>query len=237
MPNRKMRVAILAHSFSAAYRIFREIQDLENIDVSIVLSPSPSRSWVSSVAANVSRAFLDSLRNFSVDTLRLLAKGKLIFLTKQLDHESSTSKLNQLDFDIGLHKTGVIYRSQTIAAFRLGILNPHIGILPEYRGRSVMEWSLLQGDPVGITVFFIDEGIDTGPCILFAEEVDITNCGSVTEAKSYLFNLDALFFRKALVLLSRNDPLLSNDGTGRRYYVMSKLFVGAVEKLLKTHHR
>ncbi|HSE25542.1 MAG TPA: formyltransferase family protein [Pyrinomonadaceae bacterium] len=237
MSNRKMRVAILAHSFSGAYRIFREIQDLEHIDVSIVLSPSPSRSPVSSVAVNVLRAFLDSLRNFSIDALQLLAKGKLVFLTKQLDHKSSTSKLNQLDFDIGLHKTGVIYRSQTIAAFRLGILNPHIGLLPQYRGRSVMEWSLLQGDPVGITVFFIDEGIDTGRRIVFAEEVDITNCGSVTEAKTYLFNLDALFFRKALVLLASNNPLLSNNGTGRRYYVMSKLFTGAVDELLKTHHR
>jgi methionyl-tRNA formyltransferase len=100
-----------------------------------------------------------------------------------------------------------------------------------------MEWSLLQGDPVGITVFFIDEGIDTGPRIVFAEEVEITNCRSVTEAKSYLFNLDGLFFRKALVLLNSNNQLLSNDGTGRRYYVMSKLFVGAVEELLKTRHR
>ena len=72
--------------------------------------------------------------------------------------------------------------------------------------------------------------------MVLAKEVDITNCRSVAEAKNYLFNLDAQFFREALAQLSSNHPLLKNDGTGRRYYVMSKLFAGAVEELLQTHH-
>jgi hypothetical protein len=38
-----------------------------------------------------------------------------------------------------LHATDVIYRTETLQAFRLGILNAHIGVLPRYRGRSVME--------------------------------------------------------------------------------------------------
>ena len=37
---------------------------------------------------------------------------------------------------------------------------------------------------------------------------NITNCRSVAEAKNYLFNLDAQFFREALALLSSNHPLL-----------------------------
>jgi hypothetical protein len=33
---------------------------------------------------------------------------------------------------------GVIYREALFAAFGRGVLNAHIGLLPEYRGRSVM---------------------------------------------------------------------------------------------------
>jgi methionyl-tRNA formyltransferase len=96
-----------------------------------------------------------------------------------------------------------------------------------------LEWSILQGDPVGITVFFIDTGIDTGARILLSEEVDITNYRSVTEAKQYLFSLDKIFFRRALALLSdRNQAFQHNDGSGPRYFVMSKLFTDVVEQLL-----
>jgi len=97
-----------------------------------------------------------------------------------------------------------------------------------------MEWSILQGDPVGITVFFIDTGIDTGAQILLSEEVDVSGCKSIAEAKEYLFNLDRVSFRKALALLSEGQPSFQlNDGTGPRYYVMSKLFEGVVEQLLR----
>jgi methionyl-tRNA formyltransferase len=134
-----------------------------------------------------------------------------------------------------LHKAGVIYRDATIDSFRLGILNHHIGILPAYRGRSVLEWSILQGDPVGITVFFIDAGIDTGARIVILEEVDISGCKSVAEAKAYLFDLDRVFFPRALALVGDGKTsFLTNDGSGPRYFVMSKLFQEAVDLMLET---
>jgi len=87
---------------------------------------------------------------------------------------------------------------------------------------------------VGITVFFIDTGIDTGARILMSEAVDISSYTSVTEAKEYLFNLDRIFFRKALALLAESEPSFQlNDGTGPRYFVMSKLFQGVVDQLLQ----
>jgi folate-dependent phosphoribosylglycinamide formyltransferase PurN len=98
----------------------------------------------------------------------------------------------------------------------------------------VMEWSVLQGDPVGVTVFFIDEGIDTGERIIVSEEVEVSNFKTINKAKEYLFDLDGSFFRKALILLGSEKPSYQvNDGSGRRYYVMSKLFQGVVEELLQ----
>lgn len=160
--------------------------------------------------------------------------GKVIILRGPLHDQASIDVLKRLKLDVGLHKAGVIYRDVTIDTFRLGILNHHIGILPAYRGRSVMEWSILQGDSVGITVFFIDGGIDTGSRILWSEQIDVSSCRSVSEAKHFLFGLDKASFPKALRLLSEGQPNFHlNDDSGLRYFVMSKLFVGVVEQLLR----
>ena len=100
-----------------------------------------------------------------------------------------------------------------------------------------MEWALLNGDPVGISVFFIDAGIDTGSRIVVSEEVDISKFKFVPEAKQHLFDLDAMFFRKALVSLGSENPAYRlNDGSGRRHYVMSKLFQGVVQDLMRVNN-
>jgi methionyl-tRNA formyltransferase len=97
-----------------------------------------------------------------------------------------------------------------------------------------MEWALLEGGPVGVTVFFIDSGIDTGSRIVFSEEVDVSRYSSIEEAKRHLFALDAIFFRRSLELMRERDfEYQVNDGSGRRYYVMSRLFQGVVEKLFE----
>ncbi|HKU76641.1 MAG TPA: formyltransferase family protein [Pyrinomonadaceae bacterium] len=224
-----MRIGILAHSFSSAFAIYKAVADMPGQDVFIVLSPSPHRSTLTNHVANLARL---TLKGF--EALKLLMSGRLIFLGHALHDERSVTTLKQLKLDVGLHKAGVIYRDVTIDAFRLGILNHHIGLLPAYRGRSVVEWSVLQGDPVGITVFFIDTGIDTGSRVLISEEVDISGCRSISEAKQYLFDLDRVFFRKALAMLSNNKPSFRlNDGSGPRYFVMSKLFEGVVDRLLR----
>ena len=235
-----MRIGILAHSFSSAFAIYQAVEQVPGHDVFIILSPSPHRSTLTNHVANLTRVGSASLKGFDRKPLHLLTSGRLIFLRHALHDERSVATLKSLKLDVGLHKTGVIYRDVTIDAFSLGILNHHIGILPAYRGRSVVEWSILQGDPVGITVFFVDTGIDTGSRVLISEKVDISIeikqilLRSVTEAKKYLFDLDRVFFPKALALLSDSKPTFGvNDRSGRRYFVMSNLFQGVVDQLLQ----
>jgi methionyl-tRNA formyltransferase len=48
-----------------------------------------------------------------------------------------------------------------------GFVNFHAGKLPLYRGRNVVNWALINGEPeIGITGHFMDEGIDTGDILL-----------------------------------------------------------------------
>jgi methionyl-tRNA formyltransferase len=223
-----MRIGILANSLPAALKIYNEVETVPDCAPFILLCRTPDESRRRNALRHLARLFL---KRGSLKSLRLILSRKVVLFKETLDHSDTLGRLEKLKLDVGLHKAGVIYREATIKTFRLGILNPHIGILPGYRGRSVMEWALLEGKPVGITVFFIDSGIDTGERIVLAEEVDISGCKSIKEARQYLFDLDAVFFRRALELLrSRNFEYKLNDGSGRRYYVMSKLFQGAVEK-------
>ena len=136
---------------------------------------------------------------------RLLKSGQLHIRLRVLQDEGTLAWIRQQAPDIGLHAIGVIYRKPILDCFRLGILNPHIGLLPEYRGRSVMEWSVLHGRPTGITTFFIDEGIDTDPRIVLREPIEVSQFCEIRAAKNYLFSLNGVMFAKALDTLKHSD--------------------------------
>lgn len=60
-----------------------------------------------------------------------------------------------------------------------GVINTHPAKLPDVRGMDVVGWSILQGVPPGLTVFFVDEGVDTGP-ILYFHEVPMSAISGLT---------------------------------------------------------
>ena len=59
-----------------------------------------------------------------------------------------------------------IFRGRLIRLPQLGVVNCHAGELPRYRGRNVLNWAIINGeDHFGVSVHYIDEGIDTGDLI------------------------------------------------------------------------
>lgn len=59
-----------------------------------------------------------------------------------------------------------ILKKEIIETPRLGFINCHAGALPFYRGRNPLNWVLINGDKeFGVTVHYVDEGIDTGDII------------------------------------------------------------------------
>lgn len=59
-----------------------------------------------------------------------------------------------------------IIKKRVIDSFRLGIVNTHGGILPEYRGVYSNMNALINGEKeYGVTLHYIDEGVDTGDII------------------------------------------------------------------------
>lgn len=60
-----------------------------------------------------------------------------------------------------------ILRQPILDTAPLGFINFHAGKLPWYRGRSVLNWTLINGEKeIGLTAHFVDQGVDTGDIIL-----------------------------------------------------------------------
>ncbi len=80
--------------------------------------------------------------------------------------------------------TGIV-PARYFSAAGNGAICYHPSILPRHRGASAVNWALIMGDnQTGLTIFWPDDGIDTGP-ILLQKEVDI---GPQDTAGSLYFN-------------------------------------------------
>ena len=60
-----------------------------------------------------------------------------------------------------------IFKNEIINLPKYKTINCHAGMLPFYRGRNILNWALINDEKeFGITVHYVDEGIDTGDIIL-----------------------------------------------------------------------
>ena len=72
-----------------------------------------------------------------------------------------------------------IIRKRVLDAATHGAIQFHPSLLPLHRGRTAMNWAVISGaERTGLTIFWVDEGIDTGP-VLLQREVDIDPNDSV----------------------------------------------------------
>jgi methionyl-tRNA formyltransferase len=60
-----------------------------------------------------------------------------------------------------------LIRGELLQKGRLGMVNLHGGLSPEYRGADCTFWALYNNEPekIGCTLHYIDKGIDTGRLI------------------------------------------------------------------------
>ena len=88
-----------------------------------------------------------------------------------------------------------IVPDEILEAPRLGTIQYHPSLLPEHRGPSSINWPIIQGKlKTGLTIFWPDKGLDTGP-ILLQKEFDITETdtlGSIYFGKLYPAGVEAM---------------------------------------------
>ena len=100
-----------------------------------------------------------------------------------------------------------------------GTIEYHPSLLPRHRGRSGMNWAIIQGDEMtGLTIFWVDRGIDTGPILLQKEAAidEGDTMGSLYFEKLYPMGLDAL--KEAVRLVEKGGaPRIPQDETLATY--------------------
>lgn len=78
---------------------------------------------------------------------------------------------------------------------KLGTIQYHPSLLPNHRGGSAINWAIINGEArTGVTIFWPDKGIDTGP-ILLQKEVEISpddTVGSLYFGKLFPLGIEAL---------------------------------------------
>jgi methionyl-tRNA formyltransferase len=76
-----------------------------------------------------------------------------------------TAKLYNIDLFVSM-SFNQIFKTPILNVPKLGVINCHAGKLPFYRGRNILNWALINDEKeFGITVHYVDEGIDTGDII------------------------------------------------------------------------
>ena len=99
-----------------------------------------------------------------------------------------------------------------------GTINLHSALLPKYRGLMPSFWVLKNKEKqTGVTVFFVDEGIDSGP-ILVQKKLLLGELSQwrLIEITKYL-GIEAII--EAIDLIrSNNITLIDNDSSEATYY-------------------
>lgn len=109
---------------------------------------------------------------------------------------------------------GRLIRKAELELPKFGWLNIHFSLLPRWRGASPVQQAILHGDAVtGVTVFRLDEGMDTGPVFVSREHKLIGNETSESLLKELsAVGIDAL--SQALTMLENGDSpyIQSSEG-------------------------
>lgn len=125
---------------------------------------------------------------------------------------------------------GQILSQEVLDIPKLGTVNVHASLLPEYRGSSPINWCLLNGETVtGVTTMMTDKGIDTGDILQKAECVIDPEDTTATLTEK-LANLGAELLIDTLKKLENGTcPREKQDESRMSYYPMLKKEMGKLD--------
>lgn len=122
------------------------------------------------IDSDIEIAFIVPRFDTSDETLKTYADEYNIdyFKLKNVNSADALNKIDSYRCDLLVSMSfNQIFKKDIIKLTPLQIINCHAGKLPFYRGRNILNWALINDEKeFGITVHFVDEGIDTGDIIL-----------------------------------------------------------------------
>ncbi len=143
----------------------------------------------------------------------------LIQIEGAINKDENLEKLKAYKPDLYLSIAGnQIFKRKLLDSATYGCINLHTALLPKYRGLMPSFWVLKNSEThTGVSVFFVDEGIDSGP-ILVQEKLPI---GNMSQAElidvTKKMGMDAML--KAIDKIhSGSYELIENDASQMTYF-------------------
>ncbi|WP_182199782.1 methionyl-tRNA formyltransferase [Paraliobacillus salinarum] len=138
------------------------------------------------------------VRNDTSDlTLKKLSdKYKIDYLKhKDINSDAFLNQIREYNCDLFVSMSfNQIFKKEIMNMPKFKTINCHAGKLPFYRGRNILNWALINDETeFGITVHYVDEGIDTGDII-------IQRCFDITDHDDYNTLLDKAYNECAIIL-------------------------------------
>jgi methionyl-tRNA formyltransferase len=165
--------------------------------------------------------FLVSKFNIENNIFNILSEFNipLISLSASINNQNSVRKIKAFNPDLLVSILGnQIFKSPIINLAPYGCLNLHSSLLPKYRGLMPTFWVLKNNEKTtGVSVFYVDEGIDSGP-IIVQTKVEI---GERTQEELILFTkkLGMEAIAKSIDLIHKNEvKIIPNDKKKKTYY-------------------
>ena len=129
-------------------------------------------------------------KTVSFNPVKKLALEENIPVFQPMRIRKDFEKLKNLDIDLIVTCAyGQIIPKEVLDMPTYGCINVHASILPKYRGSAPIQWCLFNNDDVtGVTIMYMDEGMDTGDIIKIKEIpiLDSDNVGTLHDKLSKL---------------------------------------------------
>ena len=158
-------------------------------------------------------------------TISSYCKDKNIKYIKveSLNSNKAVSFNKENNIDLLVYSGGGILRKKIIESTNNGVINPHSGFLPLFRGMNAIEWSLIHGFMPYTTIHFINMGIDTGS-ILLREKLNFNKNLYALRGSATVHNIKLLCEVINNFNKYNEKSIDQNRNEGKQFYVMHKYF-------------
>ncbi|MGZ4057036.1 MAG: methionyl-tRNA formyltransferase [Bacteroidia bacterium] len=132
-------------------------------------------------------------------------KGLHILQPEKLKDENFINELRELKADLQIVVAFRMLPEVVWNMPRLGTINLHGSLLPQYRGAAPINWAVINGEKeTGVSTFFLQHQIDTGK-IIFREKTPIGENETAGEIHDRLMNIGASLILKTVQAIEQNN--------------------------------
>jgi len=153
--------------------------------------------------------------------------------------EDCLQHLSKIPADLALFTGGGLISSSMINMFCKGIVNVHMGGLPQFKGMDVPQAAVLEGhfNCVTITSHLMDSGLDTGPVIsrFNLTSDDYSSVGAMRNELSAVSPFLSVY--SALGLISGRIAPVIQPSEGRQYYILHPKLTSMVDKVMMARYK